>query len=69
MGKQTSQEDVAGLWGSMEGPQEISDLEFSVSMTGYFSPAMFSCTGAGAVGEELGFHLILDLSGGSKNGS
>lgn len=37
----------------MEGPWEISDLEFLVSMTGCFSPASFSYTGASAASEEL----------------
>ena len=52
----------------MEGPWEISDLEFLVSMTGCFSPASFSYTGASATSEELRFHPVMDFLGCSKNG-
>ena len=37
----------------MEGPWEISDLEFLVGMTGCFSPALFSYTSASLTSEEL----------------
>lgn len=52
----------------MEGPWEISDLEFLVSMTGCFSPASFSYTGTSATSEELCFHPVMDFLGCSKNG-
>lgn len=68
MKKQTSQEYTAGLGGRMEGPWEISDLEFLVSMTGCFSPTSFSYTGASAMSEELCFHPVMDFLGCSKNG-
>lgn len=69
MEKRKSQENVAGLLGTAEGLQDTSDLEVSVSMTGYFFPAVFSCTGAGAVTGELGFPVVLVLSGGCKSES
>lgn len=56
--------------GSTKGPRETGDLDWTVGLTWYFSPAMSSFTGASAVNGALGFTLVIVLPGGSKkNGS
>lgn len=57
---------MVGLLGSTKGPRETGDLEWTVGMTSYFSPAMSICTGAGALNGVLGFTPVVVVPGGSK---
>lgn len=65
-----SQGNVIELLGGTKGSRETGDLEFMVSLTWHFSPAMFSCSVAGTVSGELGFTPFMVLSEVSEeNGS